>query len=441
MKNLKYIKKSKKNHFGYPLTNNKEYLYDSYGCITYPGNRSFEKDINKKVILMDLYKKNKKKYYPNTNPPEIEIILNKYGGKILFKIMKNKTLIQEREKIIKENKDKLIYKNILVMFIDTLSRVHFYRKFPSTFKFLENFSKYELNPLKKNISVFQYFKYHNLNIFTDPNLKAAYYGAKVKGKGIHFANFFKKNGYIIGRVNTICEKETVFYKKKPSKFKPAIWDHEGISLGCIKSLYSRFLIGRLTSLIRKCLFGKDINQYALKYLQTFWNTYSKQNKLFLFQTLDGHEPTGELIGYFDKTLQKFLINFYKKGFFKDTALIIFSDHGQHLNAPLHILNSQDYFIEKTLPLLILILPNDEKLYKDNLFEKIKYNQQIFVTPYDIYNTLIHLAFGENKEEYEKNYIPYGGSLLTKLNYKKRYCESSLYKFQIKVCHCKKNIFK
>ena len=167
--------------------------------------------------------------------------------------------------------------------------------------------------------------------------------------------------------------------------------------------------------------------------------YEEQNKMFLFQTLDAHEPTGELIGYFDETLYNFLTNFNKKGYFKDTAIIIFSDHGQHLNAPLHILNSNDYFIEKTLPLLILLIPNDEKMYKNNMFEKIKSNEQTFITPFDIYNTLINLAFGNNKEQYKKNYISLGGSLLTKLNYKKRFCESFIYKFQIKRCNCRKKL--
>ncbi len=50
--------------------------------------------------------------------------------------------------------------------------------------------------------------------------------------------------------------------------------------------------------------------------------YINQNKLFLFQSNDGHEPTGELIGHFDETLYNFLFNFYKKKYLKDTAIII-----------------------------------------------------------------------------------------------------------------------
>lgn len=73
--------------------------------------------------------------------------------------------------------------------------------------FLNQFSKYEKNFLKKKMTIFQYFKYNSIRPYTDPNLKVAYYGSKIDGKGTYFANFFKKKGYIIGRANTHCQKE------------------------------------------------------------------------------------------------------------------------------------------------------------------------------------------------------------------------------------------
>ena len=443
IKSLKYLKISNKSHFGYPLTNNKEFEHDLFGTIVQPGNKSFENEINKNILLMDLYNKNKKKYYPNRASPEIEIFLTKDEGKIKINIKKNKKLIKEKKKILGKIKDKLLYKNILVMFFDSLSRAHFHRKFRKTTKFLNQFSKYEPDHLKKNMTIFQYFKYNSLYCYTDPNLKAAYYGTKSNGKGIHFANYFNKNGYIIGRVNAYCGKESVFNKKNPSSLKPAIWDHEGLSLGCIKSFYGRLLVSRLSCLVKKCLFGKDLSQYALEYLESFWKTYINEYKLFLFQSLEAHEPTGELIGYFDEIFYNFLKNFYGKGYFKDTIILLFSDHGIHLPGPLYLFNSQDFLSERTLPLLLILIPNNEKLYKDNLYEKIKSNQQTFITPFDIYNTLIHLAYGENKEEYKKKAVSYGGSLFSKLNYKIRICKSNKLKPSIinKFCKCSLKEFK
>ena len=288
------------------------------------------------------------------------------------------------------------------------------------------------------MTIFQYFKYHSIRTYTDPNIKAAYYGAKIDGKGMHFVNYFKNNGYIVGRVNAFCEKEIIFDRKNNSSFDHGVWDHEGLSLGCISAFYDRFLTSRLSSVVRKCLFGKELNQYALEYLQSFWTTYIEQNKMFLFQTVDGHEPTGELIGYFDEHISKFFNIFDKNDYFKDTAIILFSDHGQHLNGPFYLFDSQDFYSEKSLPLLFLILPNNQNLYKNNLYEKIKANEQIFITPFDIYNTLLHLAYGEINQEYKRYSTSYGGSLLTEFNVKQRYCESSFFNFQINLatCRCK-----
>ena len=431
---IKHLEKSKKNHFGYPLTNNEFFNPNDFGSISNPGNLSFEILINQKVILMDLYDKYKDIYYKNISKPEIEIVLEKKGGKIIFKIEKNETLIKEREKLI--NKNGLIYKNILIIFLDTLSRAHFYRKFPKTIKFFNQFSRYERNYTKKNITIFEFLKYHSLKDYTDPNLKAAYYGSKNDCKGIHFVNYFKSNGYIVGRVNTFCEKESVFYEKNVSNFEHGTWDHEGLSLGCISPFYDHVLAGRLSSIVRKCLFGRDLSQYSLDYLEQFWKTYQEQNKMFLFQSLDGHEPTGELIGYFDKILYNFLYKFYIKRNLKDTAIIIFSDHGQHLNGPFYLLDSQDYYIERSLPVLFLLFPNNEILYENNLYEKIRNNQQIFITPFDIYNTLVHLAFGKNNLMYKKYFVSFGESLLTELNYKERYCNSKIFDSPIDLETCK-----
>ena len=147
LEKLKYLNISTKIDFGYPLTNNEKYNPNKFGCIFSSGNISFEEYINENVILLDLYNNNKSLYYENVSKPEIEVHLNKEGGKILINITKNETLVQERAKFI--NKNKIIYKNVLVMFFDTLSRSHFFRKFPKTSNFLNQFSKYEENYLKK----------------------------------------------------------------------------------------------------------------------------------------------------------------------------------------------------------------------------------------------------------------------------------------------------
>jgi hypothetical protein len=98
---------------------------------------------------MDLYIENRTKYYPNISKPEIEIKFEGQYGKLIINVNKNETLIKERQKIREKRKNKILYNNTLVIFFDTLSRAHFFRKLTKTIKFLNQFSKYEEKNEKK----------------------------------------------------------------------------------------------------------------------------------------------------------------------------------------------------------------------------------------------------------------------------------------------------
>jgi hypothetical protein len=325
------------------------------------------------------------------------------------------------------------------MFFDTISRAHFFRKFPKTISFLNKFSRYETDFKKKKLTIFQFFKYNSIYYYTYPNLRAVYYGTKTNNKGTYFANYFKNQGYILGRTTTFCEKTSIILTYKKSNFR---WDHEGISIPCIKGIYQGLFLNKLTSLVKKCIFGKQVFEYSLEYLESFLKTYYDYNKMFLFESGDGHEPTGQIVGYFDDIFYNFLSKLYSNNFLSNTTIILFSDHGQHLNGPLYFFKMKDFLYERTLPLLFLIFPNTQELYEKSLYEKIKSNEQVFITPYDIYHTLIHISLGLNISKANKNLLSnYGESLLTSIHYSTRYCQSRIYDSQIDsdTCNCKINI--
>ena len=58
-------------------------------------------------------------------------------------------------------------------------------------------------------------------------------------------------------------------------------------------------------------------------------------------------------------------------------------------------------------------------------------------PFDIYDTLIHIAYGKKNITNQNLSVPLGNSLFTELNYKERFCDSNKYNSQIVVCNCKK----
>lgn len=173
------------------------------------------------------------------------------------------------------------------------------------------------------MTYFQFFKYNSIGPYTNPNLRATYYGAKLGGNGTYFANYFKNQGYILGKTSTYCEKSSLIFNRRNNKLNDIRWDHEGISLSCIKGTYRGFFIYKLSSLIRKCIFGKQIFQYSLEYLESFLEAYFDYNKMFLFESGEGHEPLGQAVGYLDDIFSKFLVKFYSKNYFSNTTIILF----------------------------------------------------------------------------------------------------------------------
>ena len=186
-----------------------------------------------------------------------------------------------------------MFKNIIVMFFDTISRVHFFRKFPKTSSFLNKFSRYEPDSSKKKLSIFQFFKYNSIKGFTGQNLRSAYFGECIDSDGAFFANYFRDQGYILGKVSTYCEKTSIIFSHKNRELDNIKWDHEGTALSCIRGTYRGLFHTFIFSLIKKCMFGKQIFEYALEYLEIFMTTYFDYNKMFLFESGEGHEQRGK----------------------------------------------------------------------------------------------------------------------------------------------------
>ena len=134
--------------------------------------------------------------------PDVTVKFNFWGeGKVEINLQKNETLAKERKK--KENKDSL-YKNILLIYIDAISRSHFLLSLKNLSKFIEKFMLKNENK-KENFSSFQFFKYHSLGSFTHVNVQPMFYGNSILSmKGVDFGKYGKENGYILGQSNNHC---------------------------------------------------------------------------------------------------------------------------------------------------------------------------------------------------------------------------------------------
>jgi hypothetical protein len=138
-----------------------------------------------------------------------------------------------REKIIEKEKHDGTYnsridKNVLILYIDNLSRAHFYRKMPKTAEWLGKYVDNESSEYK----TYQYFRYHSAYYNTLYSNAAMYYGQTehVDKTSSNFFDSYSKNGYITGFFKDSCETTaTSIHDLDPHTHK---WDHFGGEVAC-----------------------------------------------------------------------------------------------------------------------------------------------------------------------------------------------------------------
>ena len=414
-------------HFGYPITVNNPILLKNM-----TEYYDFPNLVVNNIILMDLYKHPDKKYYgENILKPEVEIIYDKKTKRrnIEINLIKNETLSEERKRMENnpDNNYKSLYKNILFIYIDCISRQHFLRIMKKTSTFLEKFMGYDSS---LSLSSYQFMKYQSFCGWTNPNIYPMFYSSSENGKNIHFLSYLKKNGFVTAQSNNICSKESFEYDINTiidSKIEMDEYDHENVAMFCdpnyidIDSPYPIF--SGPYSVLRRCIAGYDTSYYMFKYSKQFWYKYKDNKKYLRLNFQDAHEFSGQVAKYLDEPLYKFLTDLYDKKLLDDTAIFLASDHGNSYFKYFYyyILRSDDSIIEVTYAMLYILLPNykDEKNRK--ILDNINLHQQTYITPNDIHDTIIHIIYGDNLEETSYLYSNIGKSLLTEFEYKNRDC--------------------
>ena len=155
----------------------------------------------------------------------------------------------------------------------------------------------------------------------------------------------------------------------------------------------------------------------------------------------------ELISYLENDFAEFIKYFFDNNLLNDTAIFFMSDHGCHFLNLFRLINHDEHKGEASLPILLIILPNNKKLYESGLYDNLYENQQTFITAYDIHDTFIHLAYSDFNDistkkngfiyKKEHHYSPRGESLFNAIGQEKRYCEGyDNYFIDKSSCQCK-----
>ena len=417
--NLKRNPKVKR--IGYPITIGKK--EEINGVPNLYSETLFEFVKNNLVDMDDQKKLNK--LDENQKPEMIVDFSNNSYGKLEININIKDKLSKERKLFEKKDSN-----NVLFLFMDNLSRVHFYRQYKKTKEYLKKFLTFEgySNEIDKEQRYhgFEFLKYQKFNGATLQNALPMFSGVYYNNKNImiNIVKDFKKNGYITCNVQDICHKELMSIRPL-RRYTYIEFDHEYASASCDQNVYKPGygLFNGDNSVFRKCLYGKESFDYALEYGKKFWTTY-KSNKRFLrIVCTYSHEYSYEKAKYTDNSLYFFLKELFETDQLKNTTIFIAADHGFFLMGIYKIINSKDFSIETNLPFLFIIVPDKKNIAYEQQYSEIIKNQQTLITPFDIYYTLRYIIFDKNYKKPPLNGNKNDGENLFKyINPKERICK-------------------
>ena len=365
----------------YPETNNNNFIFNKYDSF-----QAFYKSITKNIIFTNDTEELEEE------TPEIMLLKNKEKYEIKINLKFNQELSEKQAK--KTSEEGTPKKNILFLYIDSLSRPHFFRKMNYLSQFLSKFNSNKASYYE----LFQFMKYQSFkNDFYNNGIQTIFYEKMPKRKHSeltysHILTLFKKKGYITAQSANYCFKEFYPIQKEYNYFQKTLldeYDHENIAMFC-----DPFFMKEMDNpSIKKCLYGKNSFEYVLDYGYQFWTKYPKNNKFLRLSFFEGNEKTGEVIKYLDYYLYQFLENLYQKKYLKNSIIFIVSGQGNSYNDLFNSLFYRDYdfFIEKYLGSFFMLIDKKRLKLNETDLINIRNNQQNMVTAYDIRETLKNIV--------------------------------------------------
>ena len=427
--NSPYINE-KTNIIGYPLTNrcpvcSLDYFFNTDHLLReYFYNNLV--DIENTEVL--------EKYYKD-DYPEITInFSNNNKGDMKINLNFNKTLSEER-KLLEKNTSPYS-ENLLIIYIDSVSRKSSLLHLKKILSFFEKFISYkggfnEKYP-EENYHSFQFFKYYAFEKFTSNNWPLLFYGQKKENKNKNlYTKFFKENGYIISSANDFCDKENT--RTLHNLTLAETFDHQLMMCDPNCDPISSFTV--------RCLYGKQNIDHLVDYTNQFWRKYKNNRKVASIVTNHGHEGSMNVVKYIDEILYNFLNNLFNDNLLKDTTVFLLSDHGTSMPSFYHLFDF--YYVEYSLPMFYILVNDRKNISYEEQYKNIQENQQTFIIPLDIYNTMGNILYGKeynnikNKTKKEDSFKSKDGmSLFDLIDAKSRFPKKYSHIYNISFTNCK-----
>jgi hypothetical protein len=163
---------------------------------------------------------------PQETKDNVEFTLNldnPYNHELEIEVKRNQTRVDELlklraklgEKRKEESKPPVPDYNVLIFYIDNLSRAHFHRALPKLSAWLSEFTPDK----EEDLQAVEYFRYHTIGRITHESLSGTFYGqsnVEIEGDEQYISRFYSENGFITGIQRDECEYQAERVSKNNS---------------------------------------------------------------------------------------------------------------------------------------------------------------------------------------------------------------------------------
>ncbi|XP_023235860.1 uncharacterized protein LOC111635199 [Centruroides sculpturatus] len=305
--------------------------------------------------------------------------------------------------------------NIILLGIDSISKLNFYRHLPRTLKYL-----------RETLGAIELHGYNKVGDNTFPNIVPLLSGHFIS----HYWNesrrkdfldhvdliwkLYAKHGYRTLMAEDAPNIATFNYIKRGFRNPPADYYLRPFSVAVERSEMRKKSKAH-------CFQSKMEMKVMFDYLKTFVETMAERPYFaFTFVARLTHDQLN-LAGYADLPSKELLTHFHENGVFNNTFVLFFSDHGIRFG---NIRKTYIGKFEERMPFVFLIFPKWFYEKYPEYAKNLHINERRLTTPFDLHATIMHLLYLPN--DLPENATTYGISLLKEVP-SKRSCEDAAIK--------------
>jgi Protein of unknown function (DUF229) len=276
-----------------------------------------------------------------------------------------------------------------IIFLDSLSRPHFWRTLTETAQTLRALDV--TNGNGAGVAVFDFQMLNVVGLNTQENLEPMMTGLPFR-KNTHdttgpssdrtpspwLAGIFRAMGYRTMLSPGACMYFNVYsHELNPHEYGP--FDHI-LWTGCDRE----FVVtqGAYQPGKARCFGSSHLHELSLQYQQTFRSVYAGDRRFSFLAFEEAHEPSGAVIGTVDQALSQHIqssIDSLKS----DTVMVLLADHGLNYGPTFPFGGAH----EQKMPLFAMLVPQHLLDANPHVYRNLYINQNRLMSPYDVFETL------------------------------------------------------